>query len=82
MFPHHIQAASRGSKENPPGGEATISSFPSSSSSSPSARTLTNAHCLVLDLSSVNFMDSVAMTAFSKVRKEIRLRLWMREYCV
>ncbi|GLD55383.1 solute carrier family 26 member 6-like isoform X1, partial [Lates japonicus] len=36
-------------------------------SSSSSTETPTHTHCLVLDLSSVNFMDSVAMMAFCKV---------------
>ncbi|KAK5894336.1 hypothetical protein CesoFtcFv8_011039 [Champsocephalus esox] len=43
---------------------------PSSSSSSPSsAETTTHTHCLVLDLSSVTFVDSVAKTGLCKVKE-------------
>ncbi|XP_067447768.1 solute carrier family 26 member 6-like [Thunnus thynnus] len=68
IFTEIRETVSRGQKENPAGVHTSPSS--SSSSSSPpssSAQLLTHTHCLVLDLSSVNFMDSVAMTALCKV---------------
>ena len=64
IFSINIQTVSRDQKENPTGVHT------SSSSPSSSAQLLTHTHCLVLDISSVNFVDSVAMTAFCKVRKK------------
>ncbi|KAM9855514.1 solute carrier family 26 member 6 [Aulostomus maculatus] len=63
VFMEIKEAASRGKQENP----AVVQTSSSSSSSSSSAQLLTQAHYLVLDLSSVTFMDSVAMTALCKV---------------
>ncbi|TKS77285.1 Prestin Solute carrier family 26 member 5 [Collichthys lucidus] len=60
------QTVRRGQKENL-AAVHTVTSFSSSSS----AQTSTHTHCLVLDLSSVNFMDSVAMTALCKKGKKI-----------
>ncbi|XP_022059025.1 prestin isoform X5 [Acanthochromis polyacanthus] len=58
-FKQITQMVSHGQKENPAGGQTS-----STSSSTPN-------HCLVLDLSSVSFMDSVAVTAFIKVVEDL-----------
>ncbi len=67
-FPHHIQTVTRNQKENPADGVHPDTS--SSSASSSSAQILTHTHYLILDLSSVSFMDSVTITALCKVRKK------------
>ncbi|XP_060913165.1 solute carrier family 26 member 6 [Labrus mixtus] len=70
VFTEIRQAVSRGQKENPAGvHRAGLSSSPSSSSS----QMWTDTHCLVLDLSSVNFMDSTAMKSFCKVIEDLEV---------
>ncbi|KAM7412294.1 hypothetical protein PAMA_021987 [Pampus argenteus] len=67
IFTEIRETVSCGLKMNPAG-------VHTSSSSSSSAQLLTNTHCLVLDLSSVNFMDSMAMTALCKVVENLRVQ--------
>uniref|UniRef100_A0A8D3AF27 Solute carrier family 26 member 6 n=1 Tax=Scophthalmus maximus TaxID=52904 RepID=A0A8D3AF27_SCOMX len=62
LFAEIRQTVSRCQRDNPAG----VHTAPSSSSSS-SVQT----HCLVLELSSVSFMDSVAMTALCKVADDL-----------
>ncbi|XP_076597642.1 solute carrier family 26 member 6 [Chaetodon auriga] len=69
IFTEIRQTVSRDQKENPPGVHTATTS--SSSSSASAAQTLTHTHFLVLDFSSVNFMDSVAMTALCKVIEDL-----------
>ncbi|XP_051280438.1 prestin-like isoform X2 [Dicentrarchus labrax] len=72
VFTEIRQTVSRGQKENPARVHTTTSS--SSSSSNSSAQTSTHTHCLVLNLSSVNFMDSVAVTALCKVVEDLEVQ--------
>ncbi|KAI9531047.1 hypothetical protein NQZ68_000541 [Dissostichus eleginoides] len=72
VFTQIRQTVSRGQKENPDGVQTSTS--PPSSSSPSSAETTTHTHCLVLDLSSVTFMDSVAKTALCKVVEDLGLQ--------
>ncbi|XP_073325631.1 solute carrier family 26 member 6-like [Pagrus major] len=72
VFTEIRQTVSRGQKENPAGVHLTTSS--SSSSSSSSAQTSPHTHCLVLDFSSVGFIDSVAMTALCKVIGDLEVQ--------
>uniref|UniRef100_UPI0037E9B2E4 solute carrier family 26 member 6 n=1 Tax=Semicossyphus pulcher TaxID=241346 RepID=UPI0037E9B2E4 len=67
VFTEIRQTVSRGQKENPAG----VCSPGISSSSSSSPQTWTYAHCLVLDLSSVSFMDSAAVTSLCKVIEDL-----------
>ncbi|KAM4563682.1 solute carrier family 26 member 6 [Odontesthes bonariensis] len=62
VFTEIRQKVSRGQKDNPVGLHATTSTIASSS-----AQKHAHPYCLVLDLSSVTFMDSVAMMALCKV---------------
>ncbi|XP_034001034.1 prestin-like [Trematomus bernacchii] len=71
VFTQIRQTVSRGQKENPAGVQTSTS--PSSSSPS-SAETTAHTHCLVLDLSSVTFMDSVAKTGLCKVVEDLGLQ--------
>ncbi|KAK5863275.1 hypothetical protein PBY51_000317 [Eleginops maclovinus] len=72
IFTQIRQTVSRGQKENPAGVHTSTS--PSSSPSSPSSDdALTHTHCVVLDLSSVTFMDSMAITALCKVVGDFEL---------
>ncbi|KAM9350555.1 solute carrier family 26 member 6 [Symphorus nematophorus] len=73
VFTEIKQTVSRGQKENPAEGHTATSSSSSSSSSS-SAQTSTHTHWLVLDLSSVNFMDSVAIRALCKVVEDLEIQ--------
>ncbi|XP_031701274.1 prestin isoform X1 [Anarrhichthys ocellatus] len=73
VFTQIKQTVSRGQKENP-AGVHTSSSPSSPSSSSSSGRTSTHTHCLVLDLSSVTFMDSVAMSSLCKVAEDLEVQ--------
>ncbi|XP_041858950.1 solute carrier family 26 member 6 [Melanotaenia boesemani] len=66
VFTEIRQAMSRGQKENPAGVHTTTSTTTSSSTQKD-----THSYCLVLDLSSVAFMDSVAMTALCKVVEDL-----------
>ncbi|XP_034392683.1 solute carrier family 26 member 6 [Cyclopterus lumpus] len=68
VFTQIRQTVSRGQKENPAGVH-----IPSSSSSS-SGRIRRHTHCLVLDLSSVTFMDSMAMSALCKVAGDLEVQ--------
>ncbi|KAG7519708.1 solute carrier family 26 member 6-like [Solea senegalensis] len=72
VFTEITETVSRCQKENP----AQVSTAPpSSSSSSTSTQTIiTHTHCLVVDLSSVNFFDSMAMTAFCKVVDDLHVQ--------
>ncbi|XP_054464391.1 solute carrier family 26 member 6 [Anoplopoma fimbria] len=70
VFTQIRQTVSLDKKENP-AGVHTSSSSPSSSSS---GQTWTHTHCLVLDLSSVTFMDSVAMLALCKVSEDLEVQ--------
>ncbi|XP_049436073.1 solute carrier family 26 member 6-like [Epinephelus fuscoguttatus] len=67
VFTQIRQTVSCDQKENPAG-------VHTSSSSSSSAQTSTHTHCLVLDLSSVTFMDSVAMPALCKVVEDLEVQ--------
>nr|XP_046253625.1 solute carrier family 26 member 6-like isoform X2 [Scatophagus argus] len=71
VFTEIRQTVSRDQTENPAGVHTASSS---SSSSSSSAQTSTHTHCLVLDLSSVSFMDSVSMLALCKVVEDLEDR--------
>ncbi|XP_039460301.1 prestin-like isoform X7 [Oreochromis aureus] len=62
VFTKIRQTVNHGQKENSAGVHIAASSV-----SSPPAQTHMHTYCLVLDLSSVTFMDSVAMTALCKV---------------
>ncbi|XP_068453306.1 solute carrier family 26 member 6 [Clinocottus analis] len=73
VFTQIRQTVSRGQKENPAGVQ-TPSSSSSFSSSSSLGRTGRHMHCLVLDLSSVTFMDSVAMSALCKVAGDLEVQ--------
>ncbi|XP_053705531.1 solute carrier family 26 member 6 isoform X1 [Synchiropus splendidus] len=64
MFSEIREGVSRGVKENP-AEDPSPSSFPP---------LLTHTHYLVLDLSSVNFMDSAAMTALCKVVENLEVQ--------
>ncbi|XP_070695156.1 solute carrier family 26 member 6-like [Pempheris klunzingeri] len=66
LFTEIRQTVSRGQKEIP---AEVYTVTPSSSLSSSSAP-----HCLVLDLSSVNFMDSEAMTGLCKVVEDLEIQ--------
>ncbi|TDH10818.1 hypothetical protein EPR50_G00079020 [Perca flavescens] len=68
VFTQIKQTVSRDQKKNP----AIIHT--STSTSSSSAQTPTHSHCLVLDLSSVTFMDSVAMPALCKVVEDLEVQ--------
>nr|XP_033484637.1 prestin [Epinephelus lanceolatus] len=65
VFTQIRQTVSCDQKENPAGVHT---------SSSSSAQTSTHTHCLVLDLSSVTFMDSVAMPALCKVVEDLEVQ--------
>ncbi|XP_034551143.1 solute carrier family 26 member 6 [Notolabrus celidotus] len=65
VFTEIRQAASRAQSENPARG---------SSSASVSAQTWTYTHCLVLDLSSVSFMDSAAMKSLCKTIEDLEVQ--------
>ncbi|XP_070765885.1 solute carrier family 26 member 6 [Enoplosus armatus] len=69
VFTEIRQTVSRGQKENPAGVHTATSS-----SSSSSAQASTYTHCLVLDLGSVSFMDSVAMTSLCKVVEDLKVQ--------
>ncbi|KAL6119962.1 uncharacterized protein ACO6RY_04417 [Pungitius sinensis] len=72
VFTQIRQTVSRDQKENPAGVHTSSSSSSSSSSSlSSSGHTWRHTHCMVLDLSSVTFMDSVAMLALCKVAEDL-----------
>ncbi|KAM8862631.1 solute carrier family 26 member 6 isoform 2-T2 [Spinachia spinachia] len=66
VFTQIRQTVSRDHKKNPAGVHTS-----SSSSSSSSGHTWRHTHCMVLDLSSVTFMDSVAMLALFKVAEDL-----------
>ncbi|XP_062419659.1 solute carrier family 26 member 6-like [Pungitius pungitius] len=69
VFTQIRQTVSRDQKESPAGVHNSSSS--SSLSSSSSGHTWRHTHCMVLDLSSVTFMDSVAMLALCKVAEDL-----------
>ncbi|XP_059190072.1 prestin-like [Centropristis striata] len=69
LFTQIRQTASREQKENPAAGVHT-----SNTSSSCLAKAWTHTHCLVLDFSSVTFMDSVAMPALCKVVEDLEVQ--------
>ncbi|XP_049922096.1 prestin isoform X2 [Epinephelus moara] len=66
VFTQIRQTVSCDQKENPAGVHTSFSSS--------SAQTSTHTHCLVLDLSSVTFMDSVAMPALCKVVEDLEVQ--------
>ncbi|XP_040904043.1 solute carrier family 26 member 6 [Toxotes jaculatrix] len=70
VFTEIRETVSQSQKNNPAG----VHISPSSTSSSSSTQTQTDSHCLVLDLSSVNFMDSVAKTALCKVVDDLEVQ--------
>ncbi|XP_074500806.1 solute carrier family 26 member 6 [Sebastes fasciatus] len=76
VFTQIREKVSRAQKENPAEVRTSISTtttlISSSSSSSSSDQTSKHAHCLVLDLSSVTFMDSVAIPALCKVVEDLK----------
>lgn len=74
IFTKIRQTVSRYQKENPTAEVHSAPSSSSSSSSSSSAQTLTHTHCLILDLSSVSFMDSVATSALCKVVDDLEVQ--------
>ncbi|XP_074537134.1 prestin [Halichoeres trimaculatus] len=69
VFTEIKQALSRTQSENPARGCSV-----DSSSVSISAQTWTHTHCLVLDLSSVNFLDSVAMKSLCKMIEDLEVQ--------
>ncbi|XP_071392628.1 solute carrier family 26 member 6 [Centroberyx affinis] len=70
VFTEIRETVSRDRRGNP----AVVQTSSSSSSSSSPAQTPTHTHYLVLDLSSVNFMDSVSMTALCKVVEDLEVQ--------
>ncbi|XP_029911043.1 solute carrier family 26 member 6 [Myripristis murdjan] len=71
VFTEIRETVSRGRKEN--SAVVQISSSCSLSFSSPAAQTPAHTHRLVLDLSCVHFMDSVAMAALCKVVEDLEV---------
>ncbi|KAF7652049.1 hypothetical protein LDENG_00102270 [Lucifuga dentata] len=77
IFTEIREKVSYGQKENPDvvhhDSSSSSPASPSSLSSS-SAEALTYSHCLILDFSSVNFMDSVSMTELCKVVQDFEVQ--------
>ncbi|KAM9342474.1 solute carrier family 26 member 6 [Pholidichthys leucotaenia] len=69
VFTKIRQAVSQGQKDNPAGLSDTTQTCDSSS-----AQTQTHSHCLVLDLSSVTFMDSVSIKAIGKAVQDLNIQ--------